>query len=63
MNGASASEADGARLFGVDDALDSDAWYTPPWVFEGLGVTFDLDVASPADPPPMDSRTEAVHRG
>lgn len=40
------------RLFGIDDALDSDAWYTPPWIFDGLGVTFDLDVASPADPPP-----------
>lgn len=39
-----------ARLFGIEDALDSDAWYTPPWVFEGLGVTFDLDVAAPADP-------------
>ena len=38
---------DGARLFGVEDALDSDAWYTPSWVFEGMGVTFDLDVASP----------------
>ena len=36
-----------ARLFGVEDALDSDAWYTPPWIFDGLGVTFDLDVASP----------------
>jgi hypothetical protein len=35
------------RLFAIDDALDSDAWYTPAWVFEGLGVTFDLDVASP----------------
>ena len=40
------------RLFAIDDALDSDAWYTPPWVFEGLGVTFDLDVAAPADPLP-----------
>lgn len=39
----------GARLFGVDDALDTDAWYTPPWIFEGLDVTFDLDVSSPAD--------------
>ena len=38
------------RLFGVDDALDSDAWYTPPWIFDGLGLTFDLDVAAPADP-------------
>lgn len=37
------------RLFGVPDALDSDAWYTPPWIFEGLGVTFDLDVAHPAE--------------
>jgi len=25
----------------------SDDWYTPPWVFEGLGVTFDLDVCAP----------------
>jgi DNA N-6-adenine-methyltransferase (Dam) len=38
-----------ARLFGIDDALDSDAWYTPEWVFDGMGVTFDLDVAAPAD--------------
>lgn len=36
-----------ARLFSIPDALDSDAWYTPSWVFEGLGVTFDIDVASP----------------
>jgi hypothetical protein len=36
-----------SRLFAVDHVLDSDAWYTPAWVFEGLGVTFDLDVASP----------------
>lgn len=39
----------GARLFGIEDALDSDAWYTPPWIFEGLGVTFDLDVAAPSE--------------
>lgn len=39
-----------ARLFGIDDALDTDAWYTPPWIFDGLGVTFDLDVAAPAEP-------------
>lgn len=38
-----------SRLFGVDDALDSDAWYTPPWVFEGMGLVFDLDVAAPAE--------------
>ena len=41
-----------ARLFGIEDALDSDAWYTPEWVFDGLGLRFDLDVASPADPLP-----------
>ena len=22
-------------------------WYTPPWVFEGLGLTFDIDPAAP----------------
>ena len=37
----------GARLFAIEDALDSDAWYTPAWVFDGMGVTFDVDVASP----------------
>ena len=26
---------------------ETDEWYTPPHVFEALGVTFDLDVASP----------------
>ena len=41
-----------ARLFGIEDALDSDAWYTPPWVFDGLGLMFDLDVAAPAEPLP-----------
>jgi hypothetical protein len=39
------------RLFAIDDALDTDAWYTPPWVFDGLGLTFDIDVASPSNPP------------
>lgn len=40
------------RLFGVADAFDTDAWYTPPWIFDGLGVTFDIDVAAPAEPLP-----------
>lgn len=39
----------GARLFGIEDALHSDAWYTPEWIFEGLGIVFDLDVAAPAE--------------
>ncbi len=25
----------------------TDEWYTPPYVFEAMGVTFDCDVASP----------------
>lgn len=28
-------------------AGESDEWYTPPFVFEALGVTFDTDVAAP----------------
>ncbi len=37
-----------APLFGVQQAeRTSDDVYTPAWVFERLGVTFDLDVASP----------------
>ncbi len=27
-----------------------DDWYTPPWLFQQLAVTFDLDVCAPADP-------------
>lgn len=41
-----------SRLFDIDDALNSDAWYTPAWLFDGLGLTFDLDVAAPAEPLP-----------
>lgn len=26
---------------------ETDERYTPAWVFEGLGLTFDLDPASP----------------
>lgn len=38
-----------SRLFAISDALDSDAWYTPAWVFDGLGIAFDLDVAAPSE--------------
>jgi len=38
-----------SRLFALDNVLDSDDWYTPAWIFDGLGLTFDLDVASPDD--------------
>lgn len=27
----------------------SDEWYTPKYIFDSLGTTFDLDVASPTD--------------
>lgn len=29
--------------------LDSDERYTPRWVFDGLGITFDLDPCSPVE--------------
>jgi len=29
----------------------SDDWYTPAWIFSGLGCRFDLDVAAPNDGP------------
>lgn len=30
---------------------ESDEWYTPKYIFDALGVTFDLDVACPPDGP------------
>lgn len=33
----------------------SDEWYTPPHVFEAMGVRFDLDVATPEATCPADS--------
>lgn len=41
-----------SRLFGLENVVDSDDWYTPAWIFDGLGLTFDLDVASPDEPLP-----------
>lgn len=38
------------RLFPVSEQPDSDHWYTPAWIFEGLDLEFDLDVAAPAEP-------------
>lgn len=35
--------------FTHDDANNKSVeWYTPPWIFEGLGLTFDLDPCQPA---------------
>lgn len=30
---------------------ESDEWYTPKYIFDALGVTFDLDVACPPEGP------------
>jgi hypothetical protein len=36
------------RLFPVrQEQITSDDYYTPEWIFERMGITFDLDVASP----------------
>lgn len=32
-------------------AGETDEWYTPKYIFDALGVTFDLDVACPPDGP------------
>lgn len=41
------------RLFGLPRGeLTSDDYYTPKWVFDALGLSFDLDVCAPFDGPP-----------
>lgn len=32
-----------------ETAVKSNEWYTPQYIFDALGVMFDLDVASPVD--------------
>ena len=34
------------------EARTSDDYWTPKWIFDALGVEFDLDVACPPDGPP-----------
>lgn len=34
-------------LFPRQHAASTDDWFTPPWLFEVMGVEFDLDVAAP----------------
>lgn len=37
-------------LFGLEQAeKTSDDYYTPKWVFDRMGITFDLDVCAPPD--------------
>lgn len=36
------------RLFPIhQEQLTSDDYYTPPWVFQRMAITFDLDVCAP----------------
>ena len=40
-------------LFGAEQTeLTSDDYYTPKWIFDALGIVFDIDVASPPHGPP-----------
>ncbi len=46
----------------------SDDWYTPKYIFDALGVTFDLDVAAPIEGPRyvpartfITERTDGLH--
>src|SRR5688572_14397630 len=54
------TESDGPALFAYPtQGRDTDERYTPCWVFDGLGLTFDLDPASPVgggDCVPADAR-------
>lgn len=38
-------------LGGEQTARTTDDWYTPKWIFDTLGLTFDLDVACPPEGP------------
>lgn len=40
----------------------TDAWYTPPEVFEALGCRFDLDVAHPGIDAPCCPGGTLAHR-
>ena len=36
-----------SRLFDLEHKPNADDWYTPAWIFEGMGVEFDMDVCAP----------------
>lgn len=36
-----------SRLFDIATRDSTDDWYTPAWVFDGLGIRFDIDVCAP----------------
>jgi phage N-6-adenine-methyltransferase len=35
------------RLFDVEHEMSNDDWWTPPYIFVALDLTFDIDVAAP----------------
>ena len=47
------------QVSAADVALTSDEWYTPRWIFDAAGLTFDLDVCAPVAPA---FRTCPAHR-
>lgn len=46
------------RTSGIADS-DGDSWFTPPWLFDQLGLAFDVDVCAPRNP---DQRTVPATR-
>jgi hypothetical protein len=39
---------DQASLFSAEQVqVTNDDWYTPKWIFDAMGLTFDIDVAAP----------------
>lgn len=42
--------AEGARIRSGIDPEHGDDWYTPRWLFDSLGLLFDVDVCAPVDP-------------
>lgn len=46
-----------------EKAGESDEWYTPAYIFEALGVQFDLDVASPPKGPRYVPTSKFYSRG
>ena len=43
-----------------EESAITDETYTPPWLFEALGIQFDLDVASPVEA--LNWTIPAIHR-
>ena len=41
-------------------SVENDEWYTPSWLFNALGLTFDLDPCSPGVPPSVVPASEHI---